>query len=426
MDLGQPLTGAATARRLRVAVANWRDLTHPEGGGSERYVQRVGGGLAARGHDITLLCAAHGNAPAHEVVDGVRLVRRGGRLGVYQAAARSRRVLEQSDGRFDVVVDVQNGVPFSTPLTWRGPVVNLVHHVHREQWPVVFSPAMARVGWFVESRVAPRLYRGRQYVAVSEQTRAELVELGVRCSDITVIHNGTDTPQATAEPRSDEPRLVVLGRLVPHKRVEHAVDVLARLLPQHPALRLTVVGEGWWHDEIVAHARTAGVLNRIDLVGFVSEAEKHRLLARSWVKLAPSVKEGWGLCVVEAGSHGVPTIAYRDAGGLSESVVDGTTGLLVEDFDALVGATDQLLRDADARQALGAAAREWAATFTWRRATDAWERLLLHTAAGGRPTERHDLDLASAEASLHSHRTHVAPVAVPRGTRRAGWLSRRS
>ncbi|GAB3598744.1 glycosyltransferase family 4 protein [Angustibacter peucedani] len=425
MEQDQQQAGAVQ-RRLRVAFANWRDLTHPEGGGSERYVQSVAGGLAARGHDVTLLCAAHGDAPPVEVVDGVRLVRRGGRLGVYPAAARSRRALERHDGAFDVVVDVQNGVPFGTPLTRRAPVVNLVHHVHREQWPVVFSPAMARAGWFVESRVAPRLYRGRQYVAVSEQTRTELVELGVRGGDITVIHNGTDTPQMTGEPRSDEPRLVVLGRLVPHKRVEHAVDVLARLLPTHPALRLTVVGEGWWHDAIVDHARAAGVLDRVDLVGFVSEADKHRLLAQSWLKLAPSVKEGWGLCVVEAGSHAVPTLAYRDAGGLSESVVDGTTGLLVDGLDDLVEATDRLLRDAQTRAALGAAAREWAATFTWDRATDAWERLLLHSALGGRPTERHDLDLASAEAALHVRGTHEGPATSSRGPRGAGWLSRRS
>ena len=62
---------------------NWRDVSHPEGGGSERYVQRIAEGLAAAGLRVTLLCAEHGRAPREETVNGVRIVRRGRRLSVY-------------------------------------------------------------------------------------------------------------------------------------------------------------------------------------------------------------------------------------------------------------------------------------------------------------------------------------------------------
>ena len=63
----------------------------------------------------------------------------------------------------------------------------------------------------------------------------------------------------------------------------------------------------------------------------MSEAEKHQLLARAWVHAMPSLKEGWGLVVVEAGVHGTPTVAFRTAGGPADSIVDGETGLLVDD-----------------------------------------------------------------------------------------------
>jgi glycosyltransferase involved in cell wall biosynthesis len=408
----------ATRRTLRIAFANWRDLDHPEGGGSERYVQRVAAGLVERGHHVALVCARHALAPADETRDGVRIRRRGGRLGVYPAAVRSLRELErETRAPFDVVVDVQNGIPFASTMSRRTPVVNLVHHVHREQWPVVFSPAVARVGWLVESRVAPRVYRGRQYVAVSEQTRSELAELGVRAGDVTVIHNGTDAPPALGVPRSEHPLIVVLGRLVPHKRVEHAIDVLAALLPQHPGLRLAVVGEGWWHQQIREHAEGRGVTDHVDMLGFVSEREKHAALARAWVKLAPSVKEGWGLCVVEAGSHGVPTVAYTGAGGLSESIVDGSTGCLVHDLDDMVRTTSRLLDDHAERARLGEAARQWSRTFTWPQTVAAWERLLRHTAAGGRPVERHDLDLESVESGLTHQPTQARqPTVAQRST----------
>ncbi len=61
----------------------------------------------------------------------------------------------------------------------RSPVVNLVHHVHREQWPVVFGPRTARFGWWLESQLAPRVYGRTSYVAVSDSTMRELVDLGV-------------------------------------------------------------------------------------------------------------------------------------------------------------------------------------------------------------------------------------------------------
>lgn len=355
---------------------NWRDSTHPEGGGAEKYAETICAGLAALGHEVSFLCAAHDGAPGEERRDGVRVLRQGGRLGVYAAGLRRLRALEAGEGAFDVVIDTQNGVPFWAALATRTPVVVLVHHVHREQWPIVFGPLVARVGWFVESQIAPRVFRGRQYVAVSEKTREELVELGVDRDSIAIIHNGTEPPLVTERPRHIEPRIVVLGRVVPHKRVEHAIQVVARLATAFPTLRLRVVGDGWWMDEVRREAVARGVADRVDLLGHVDEETKHAELAAAWLALAPSIKEGWGLCVVEAASHGTPTIAYADAGGLSESIIDGETGVLVEDLDAMTRVVDTLLHDQGERSRLGEMAKRHSGRFTWSRSVAAWDSLL--------------------------------------------------
>jgi glycosyltransferase involved in cell wall biosynthesis len=367
---------------VRIAFLNWRDSTHPEGGGAEKYAETVCAGLVRAGHEVTLFCAAHDDAPAEELREGVRVLRQGGRMGVYAASLRRLVALEHTEGRFDVVVDTQNGVPFWAARVTRTPVVVLVHHVHREQWPIVFGPVSSRVGWFLESRIAPRAFRGQQYVAVSERTREELTGLGVPAEAISIIHNGTEPPLSTTVARHREPRIVVLGRVVPHKRVEHALEVVRRLAETHPTLRLRVVGDGWWSDRVAAEAARLGVADRVDLLGHVDEATKHAELASAWVALAPSVKEGWGLCVVEAASHGTPTVAYEGAGGLSESIVDGRTGLLVTDLDAMTEAVDRLLREPEARAALGAAAVEHSRDFTWARTVEAWESLLTDRSAG--------------------------------------------
>jgi glycosyltransferase involved in cell wall biosynthesis len=345
---------------IDVLFVNWRDITHPEGGGSERYVHRMAEGLAGAGLRVSLFCAAHDRAPADEVVNGVRVVRRGGRLSVYPRALL--HVLQHRPG---LVVDVQNGLPFGSSLVTRRPVVVLVHHVHREQWPIVFGRLGGAIGWWVESVLAPRLYRRSRYVTVSTATAQELAPLGVDRARLSVVRNGVEPAPPVASVPSGSPRLVALGRLVPHKRVEHAIEVVARLRDRWPGLRLSVVGEGWWDAELRARAEELGVADLVDFTGHVDEQTKHEELARAWVHLCPSVKEGWGLVVTEAGSHRVPTVGYRSAGGLRESVLDGRTGVLVDDLDEMTEAVDRLLSDENRRLAMGEAAARHAAAFSW-------------------------------------------------------------
>ncbi len=371
----------ASAGRLTVVMLNWRDTAHPEGGGSERYVETVAAGLAAEGHDVTLFCAAYHGAPRHEVRDGVRIVRAGGKLTVYLHALC--RLLFRRLGRPDVIVDVQNGLPFWSRLVTRAPVVVLVHHVHREQWRVIYGRTMAAVGWWLESRLAPLVYRGCRYVAVSEITRLELAALGVERARCAVIHNGTASPPATASWPESAPRICVLGRLVPHKRVEHVLAAAARLRHRWPELRVAVVGDGWWHDELNRCVDRLGVADIVDFCGHVDEQRKHEELARAWLLAAPSIKEGWGLVVVEAATHLLPTVGYRYAGGLAESVIDGETGVLVDSFDEFVDAIESLLEDDELRQRLGTAAAEHAAKFSWAATVAAWDHLV-RTVAGPR------------------------------------------
>jgi glycosyltransferase involved in cell wall biosynthesis len=248
-------------------------------------------------------------------------------------------------------------------------VVVLVHHVHREQWPIVFGRLGGALGWWVESVLAPRIYRRNRYVTVSTATAVELQELGVDAARLSVVRNGVEPAPRVAAVPSAAPRLVALGRLVPHKLVEHAIEVVARLRHRWPELRLSVVGEGWWDAELHARAAELGVTDRVDFAGHVDEQTKHEELARAWVHLCPSVKEGWGLVVTEAGSHRVPTVGYRSAGGLRESVLDGLTGVLVDDLDEMVEAVDQLLADENRRHAKGEAAARHAASFSWPAST---------------------------------------------------------
>ena len=370
-----------------VLFLNWRDTRNPHGGGSEVYVEKIAAELIRRGHRATLFCAAHSEGPADEVSEsGLRIVRRGGRHTVYLQAALFYLVgvfgvgplSRRRGGRPDVIVDVGNGLPFLSPLWAFCPVIALVHHVHREQWPVVLSPRLARVGWWIESWLAPRVYRRSRYVTVSAATRDELAVLGVDPERMTIIHNGTPEMRPSAPvARTPEPSLVVVGRLVPHKRVEMALDAVAGLTGEFPGLTLSVAGQGWWEDELRAYAVTLGIADRVRFAGFVSDEEKRVLMSRAWVALTPSLKEGWGLTIVEAGAVGTPNIAFRGAGGVEESLVDGQTGLLADDPADFVAKVRVLLADDALRAEMGSAARVHSDRFTWQSAGEKFAALVM-------------------------------------------------
>jgi glycosyltransferase involved in cell wall biosynthesis len=373
-----------------VLLLCWRDTGHPDGGGSEMYVQRIGAHLAATGARVTLRTARYPGAARRETVDGVEVQRAGGRYTVYIRAGLAMAAARIGLGPLrrvhaDVVVDTQNGLPFLSRLVYGRRTAVLVHHCHREQWPVA-GRVMSRIGWYVESRLSPRLHRRNQYVTVSLPSARDLELLGVGQDRVAVVRNGVDPAPAASlvTPRSATPRVVVLSRLVPHKQIEDALEAVAALRARVPGLHLDVLGDGWWAQPLVDRARALGIADAVTFHGHVDDDVKHEVLQRSWVHVLPSRKEGWGLAVVEAGQHGVPTLGYRSSGGLTDSVVDGVTGLLVDDLPGLVDGLEQLLTDRVLREQLGAKAQVRSHEFSWAQSAEAMRAVLAAVGDGRR------------------------------------------
>lgn len=374
-----------------VLLLCWRDTGHPQGGGSERYLEQVGAHLAARGVKVTLRTARYPGAAERERVDGIDISRGGGRFSVYPRALAALVLGRLGIGplrgiRPDAVIDTQNGIPFFARIATAAPSVVLVHHGHREQWPVA-GRLIGRIGWWIESRLSPRVHRDNQYLTVSLPSAEELATLGVDRSRIAVVRNGAepvpaDAPTGAVETRTAEPTVVVLSRLVPHKQIEDALTAVARLRDRIPGMRLDVIGDGWWADKLKAEAAALGIADAVTFHGHVDERRKHELLARSWVHVMPSRKEGWGLAVIEAAQHGVPTVGYRSSRGLTDSIVDGATGILVDDVEQLAEAVGDLLEDSAGRVIMGEKARARAREFSWEHTATGVQRVLAAAVAG--------------------------------------------
>jgi len=294
---------------MRILVFNWKDIEHPAAGGAEVYTAEVARRLVAAGHAVTIFTSAVEGLPADDDAHGVRVIRRGSRLGVYRAA----RAFYRSEGRgnFDVVIDEVNTRPFGC-ASWvdDAPVVALIHQVCREIWFHQLPWPVAIVGRYALEPHWLRAYRSVPVLTVSRSSAESLRGYGLR--HITIVPEGIDYTARPPVAKEERPTVITVGRLVSSKRPDHVLQAFRLLRQALPQAQLWVVGDG-------PRARIFEGEPGVTCFGKVTVRERDELLARAHAMVVTSVREGWALVVDEAAAMGTPTIGYRSP-GLTDSV----------------------------------------------------------------------------------------------------------
>jgi glycosyltransferase involved in cell wall biosynthesis len=348
---------------MHIAFHAWRDLAHPQAGGSERLVDALASGLAARGHDVVLYAGSPVAPRAYHVVGT------GGRFAHYLRLPLMHR---RTTPKVDLVVDVVSGMTYFSPLWQSAPTVLLHTHVHVEQWRAMFAPPIAWVGRTIETRLLPRVYRSSTVVTISPSSAHGLAALGFDRSRLHILPVPVDARAHDSEPDTPEPLFVCVSRLVPYKRVDRLLDMWRRVQPIIGGT-LAIVGDG---PDLATLQQRAGP--GVTFTGFVDDDERERLQRAAWLQVHPAAHEGWGLVITEAGVQGTPTLAYR-VPGVRDAIVDGVTGVLVDDDEAFVKEWIDLAMSDDRRNDLGAGARALAARHTPEMAVGEFEDIALQT-----------------------------------------------
>jgi len=376
---------AAEAGLRRIHFVAWRDLDDPEAGGSELHAHKIASLWAAAGLDVTFRTSAVPGAPESLTRDGYRVLRRSGRYAVFPGAAWEGVRMGHRPG--DALVEIWNGMPFLSPLWYRGPRVVFLHHVHAEMWGMVrLPPVLARLGDAMERNIAPRFYRSSRIVTPSESSRAEIVSmLGLDADRVTVAPPGVDDRYSPGGHRAAAPLVVAVGRLVPVKRFDVLLRSLAEVKKDHPDLEAVIIGEGYARPALEALRDELGATDWVSLPGRVDDDELVAWYRRAWVVASSSRREGWGMTLTEAAACGTPAVATAIAGHV-DAVLDGESGLLVKDPDELAGALGRVLGDEVLRSRLARGALSRARWFTWdataRRALEALAAEATQTSRG--------------------------------------------
>jgi len=170
----------------------------------------------------------------------------------------------------------------------------------------------------------------------------------------TVIPTGTNLePYQRADGKTlrkekgwqDETILISVGRLAPEKNWEILLQAFAKVYPEHPNLRLVLIGDGTAKESLQELAYDLGISERVTFTGSLPFEEVPAYLKAADAFSFASITETQGLVTIEAMAAGLPVVAV-DGSGTRDIVEHGKQGYLVEnDADALAKGLHQLLSD---------------------------------------------------------------------------------
>ena len=217
-------------------------------------------------------------------------------------------------------------------------------------------------------------------VAISSYTAREIARFAN--VPVQVIPYTLPFVEDASKPRERRAGFQVLfvGRLVERKGVTHLIEAVRRL-PADLGGRLIVIGDGPERAVLEAQTRAAGIAERVEIRGRVSDAELRAAYAASDALVLPSIldargdTEGLGVVLLEAMSYGVPVVA-SDIGGITDIVEHDQSGVLVPPGDAahLAQALERLARDPALRARLGSAgAQRVRSAFGWPEIMAKWD-----------------------------------------------------
>jgi len=358
---------------MNILILNWRDIKNPSSGGAEILTHEIAKRFVKWGHQVTQFSSCFPNCLAEEKVDGVKIIRRGHPDARYFLKSVHFLAfwyyLKNFRGKFDVVIDEVHGLPFFTPWYVKGKKIVLICEVADELWIKMFGPFFGLCGRLTERLYLRFIYKNIPYLTISNSTKEELIREGVESKNITVLPMGLTIPKKIKKVEKEkDPTLIFVGRLSKSKGIEDAIEALRQVSKIYPKTKFWIVGEG---DEayikfLKKKSKNLNVSDKITFWGYVSQEKKFELMGRAHLLLHASVKEGWGLVVIEAASQATPSIVYN-VSGLRDSVINDKTGVILSHNSSLEMAKQSmlLLNNKKRYKDFQKNALAWAKSLTW-------------------------------------------------------------
>lgn len=352
---------------MKILILNWRDIKNTAGGGAELLTHEMAKRWARWGHEVTQISAGFPGSKKEERVDGVKIIRLGTWWTVHFLAIFY--YLKNLRNQIDVIVDEVHWFPFFAVLYARRKTVLLACEVAKKNFFVYFSYPVAFL-WRQLEKIYFFLYRNIPALTISPSTKRDLINEGLKEDKIAVLPMGLTVPAGIEiYPKEKDPSIIYLGRINKLKGAEDAVEAFKIVKKEIPEAKLWFVGSGLpsYERRVKQKVVDYNFTSSVNFLGFVSEKKKFELLSKAHVLIVPSIHEGWGLVVSEAGFVETPAVVYN-VPGLRDVVENGVNGLICESNTSVCLAKNviRLLQNEELCKKLSENARGESKKMNWR------------------------------------------------------------
>jgi glycosyltransferase involved in cell wall biosynthesis len=362
---------------MKIAIVS--DVFYPYlMGGAERRYWEIARRLA-RDNEVHVFTMRWHSYPRVEELEGMTIHRMnvpgrlysGGRRSIYESINFSLRLFPRFFRNHGFEVIDANQFPFFPLFPAKVlskkcdcPLIATWHEVWRGYW---YSYMGSWLGGYIGEKIEACSAKLPDHIlAVSQETRKALMKgLGIPGERISVVHNGIDRGLIdSVEAGRADGKILYAGRLLPHKNVEALIRAMPGIIDQVRDAKLTIVGEGPMKEELIRLARKLDLEKHVEFLGMLDYEGVIRQMKSSTVFVLPSLREGFGMALVEAMAAGTPVIAVKAPGSGVAEVVNGRNGILCPPGE-LEKNILRLLLDPALRKKLAREGRRYSRAFDW-------------------------------------------------------------
>ncbi len=369
------MTAKEQLNRKRILSLSWRDICSEKAGGAEIHTHELLKAIHSNRYEVVHIAMHQKGRPKRENIDGIEYIRCGNCLGVLLFAVG---YYMKNKKRISLVIDQCNTFRFFTKF-WvnKKKRIFYIHQLTREIWDIQMGGMFGKIGKMLENPML-RLNRNDYTITVSESTKQELIELGFDRKKIVIIPNGLPHLLLEREnflPKEKEITFIYCGRFAKYKGINDTIEAFGEYKKVNPAAKLWIVGKTdiqYMEQVLIPICRKYGLEygqeegDDVVFWGFVSEEQKYDLMQRAHALICPSIREGWGIIISEAGYLGTPSIVYNSP-GLRDAVSYGEAGYLCSHntVGEIVYHMQEVSDNIDKYNQYQKKARQYANSFRW-------------------------------------------------------------
>ena len=321
---------------------------HLSHGGVEFVVSQLANYFVGLGHPVTILCTYKLGEPVYDIDPRVTikyLTKYVPNREAFKKALRSKNILQiLKEGMYAVKVlltkkvvlikefkNIQSGIVISS----RNEDTVLLSKYGQEEVLKIAHIHHDVLQQDVVGRTMVRKYKNiHAVVLLTEELKSEVEEFltkkypHIRC---VAIANAIEPLDFLSHDQKREKTIITVGRLHPDKGYHRLLDIFQEVHAKHPEWRLQIIGDGVLKEQLMKQAELLGIKSSVDFLGYLNNEKSRSMMMKSSIYVMTSVREGFGIVLVEAMDAGLPAVAFDVRVGPRSIISQGKTGYLIED-----------------------------------------------------------------------------------------------